>query len=280
MKWYADNSELHGIKDAGIPDILLFGGLIVSHADEVCLRQKVEEIKRKYSGYSRAPFKWNMKDLKSIYSANKMEAIYGSLIENSWEWRKDVFSCLAEIDCSILISCIEGYSSDRDVIKNKKEELSRFIFSNALMRFALHVSEAKPTHAQVILDWPEKANAKPFDVEYASAFSYGQTHDKSVKYSSGRLCDLGFSDSVLFASMHHSTLLQVADLIVGATREFIECCLSKKEAGIGVECLRLVKQNFRGAPEKIVGRGIVIPTGNNDLLMRVKKGVSEIINVT
>jgi hypothetical protein len=278
VKWYADNSELHGIKNAEIPDILLFGGLVVSPADEHHIRTKVEAIKQRHTGYSRSPFKWNQKDLKELYKSQGKTEIYESLMRTSKEWRREVFSCLAETNCAILISCIESYSADRKVLKEKKEELSRFIFTNGLMRFGLHVRDAKPSSAQVVLDWPDKGNPKPFDSEYAWAFSRGRTADGSVTYQCGKLCDLAFADSVLFTSMHHSTLLQVADLVVGATREFLECCLEKKKSGQGIDCLRLAKGKFRGAPDNIVGRGIVVPSRNGDLLSRARKGVREILN--
>ena len=280
MKWYADNSELHGTKKAEIPDILLFGGVVVSPEAEDHIRTCVESIKRRHTGDSRSPFKWNLKDLRDLYKAQGKMKIYESLMRTSKEWRKEVFSCLAETDCAIIISCIEGYSADRKVLKDKKEELSRIIFANGLMRFGLHVRDEKPPSAQVVLDWPDKGNAKPFDSEYAWAFSRGRTADGNVTYQCGKLSNLGFADSVLFTSMNHSTLLQVADVVVGATREFLECCLQKKDSGQGVDCLRLAKDNFRGAPDNIVGRGIVVPSGNVDLLSRVRKGVREILNAT
>ena len=278
VKWYADNSELHGIKEAAIPDILLFGGLIVTAETEEHIRAEVEKLKLRHCGYARAPIKWNLKDLRGLYNAQGQTQIYESLSESSREWRKEVFACLAGTDCAFLISCIEGYSASRGVLKDKKTELSRFIFTNGLMRYGLHAREERPVRAQVVLDWPDKGDAKPFDSEYAWAYSHGRTADGSVTYQCGKLANLGFADCVLFASMHHSTLLQVADLLVGATREFIECCLGKKESGQGVDCLRIAASRFRGAPGSILGRGIVVPSGNVELLARVRKGVKETLH--
>ena len=67
MKWYADNSELTGIEGAEIPDILLFGGLIVPAESESQLQAQIEEIKRRYGGHSYAPVTWNLKDVKKLY---------------------------------------------------------------------------------------------------------------------------------------------------------------------------------------------------------------------
>jgi len=280
MKWYADNSELNGIKEAEIPDILLFGGLILSPETEQSIRTQVEAIKLRHAGLARAPIKWNLKDLRELYkSQNKLE-IYNRLMQTSREWRAEIFAVLAASDCVLLVACIEGYSSKRTVLKERKDELTRFIFTNGLMRYGLHVRDAKPPLAQVILDWPDKGNSKPFDSEYAYAYSRGKTADKSVTYQCGKLSNLSFADSVMFTNMHHSTLLQVADLVVGATREFLECCLEKKSGGQGIDCLKVAQSRFRGAPSQIVGRGIVVPSGNSSLLSRTKKGVKELLNAT
>lgn len=272
LKWYADNSELNGIKGAEIPDILLFGGLIVDQDTEQAIKSKVEKIKKHY-GHPRAPVKWNMKDLRDLYKREGMLPLYEQLMKGSREWRKEIFECLSITECALLVACIECYSCRRKVLKERKDELTRYIFTNGLMRFGLHVRDLKPGVAQIILDWPDKGIARPFDSEYSSAYSRGKTIDNAVGYQCGKLSSLNFVDSVLFTNMLHSTMLQVADLIVGATREFIECCIGKKYGGQGLDCLKLIRGQFRGAPENIIGRGIVVPSGNSEFLAAVKKGV-------
>jgi len=149
------------------------------------------------------------------------------------------------------------------------------VFSNALMRFALHAKECSAPRAQVMLDWPDKGDAKPFDSEYAFAYSQGKTADGNVTYISGPLQSLGFADSVAYTNMNHSTLLQASDLIVGAVRELVECSLGKRKPGIGVECLKIVRDKIRGAPSKVVGRGIVVSSGSSSLLESIKRGLAE-----
>jgi len=274
VKWYADNSELNGIKDAEIPDILLFGGVIIGADAEAYLQSEMDKIKKRY-GHSRAPVKWNMKDLKELYKKQDQVALYEKLLASSREWRAELFTALAAADCTLLVACIEGYSQKRDVLKQRKEDLTRYIFTNGLMRFGLHVRDAKPSQAQVVLDWPDKGISKPFDSEYAYAYGRGKTSDGNVTYQCGRLSSLGFSDSVMFTNMPHCQMLQIADLVVGASREFLECCLGKKEGGQGLDCLKTVRDKFRGAPKNIVGRGLVVPSGNAEFLNSVKRGVKE-----
>ena len=275
MKWYADNSELNGIKEAEIPDILLFGGVIVGADAEAYLQSEIEKIKKRH-GHPCAPVKWNMKDLKELYKKQEQVALYEKLLASSREWRAELFTVLAAADCALLVSCIEGYSQKRDVLKQRKEDLTRYIFTNGLMRFGFHVREAKPSQAQVVLDWPDKGISKPFDSEYAYAYGRGKTIN-GITYKCGKLSSLGFSDSVMFTHMQHCQMLQIADLVVGASREFLECCLGKKEGGQGLDCLRTVRDKLRGAPGNIVGRGLVVSSGNTKFQSSVRRGVKEML---
>ena len=276
MKWFADNSELNGIKEAEIPDILLFGGIAVPAAVEKTLRDQIEEVKSKHA-HPRAPIKWNMKDLRSLYQKHKREDVYKKLIASSREWRGEIFSILEASEITLILACIESYSASREQIKSNKEQLTRFSFNNGLMRFGLHVQETCPDNAMVILDWPDKGNARPFDTEYSSAFNLGKTKCGSIEYTCGSLNQLNFSDSPVYSNMNHSTLLQAADLVVGATREVIECCLGKKEDGQGVDCVRIVKDKFRGAPNNVVGRGISVSTGNKKFRQDVSNGLKRLV---
>jgi hypothetical protein len=271
VKWFADNSELNGIKDAEIPDILMFGGIAVPAGLEHELRSKIEGIKQQY-GHPRAPIKWNMRDLKGLYKKQGQEEMQKRLQETSREWRLEIFNALAESDVTLIVSCIEAYSGDRQKIKETKEQLTGHSFSNALMRFGLHVQSSRPDHAQVILDWPDRSESKPFDAEYSSAFNRGVTAAGNVEYRCGRLSELRFLDSATYANMYHSTLLQAADLVVGATREVIECCLGKKESGQGVDCARIVRDKYRGAPNTL-GYGISVSSGNVGFRNAVKESL-------
>lgn len=277
MRWYADNSELSGIREAEIPDILLFGGIAVAPNAEAPLRQAIELVKGKY-GHSRAPVKWNFKDLKTLYEKQNKTALYEQLRDSSKQWREEIFQAANAFDFTIIVACVESYSVKRENIKDNKVGLTQYVFSNGLMRLALHAQEIKPDRVQVILDWPDKGNSKPFDSEYASAFSRGSTADGSVTYYSGPLSNLNFLDSATFTNMHHNTLLQFADLVVGAVRELIECAYGKKKDAFGVDVLKVVSQHFRGAPDHIYGRGISVPSGNAKLRTAVQAYVKKLPN--
>jgi hypothetical protein len=265
MRWYADNSELNGIRGADIPDILLFGGISIAPEHEPLLREKIEAVKTKH-GHKRAPIKWNFKDLRKIYQRQNQEQLYRNMLESSNEWRKEIFEETSDCEYTIILSCIESYSTKRKDIKAIKEQLSEWVFSNGLMRYAMHVKEESPERAFVILDWPDGGNAKPFDCEYTAAFNRGKSAS-GVGYHSGALSKLPFHDSALYTNMLHSTILQFSDLIVGASREFIEYAIGKRIEGDGkgIECAKLFLSKFRGYPNNVLSKGLNVSTNNTGL---------------
>ncbi len=269
MRWYADNSELKGLRGALIPDILLFGGVAVlpEHVDE--LRYTIESVKATY-GPGRAPVKWNFKDLENLYIRQGMHDIYHDLLPRSKAWRKDVFEAVSEIPFTVIISCVQSHSVDRKIIKGLKPDLTKYVFSNGLMRFALHILETKPDRCQVILDWPDKGDPRPFDSEYYWAYNKGTTIGTAVPYYSGPLKKLGFTDSVVFSNMNHSTLLQFANLVLGATSEVVECAIENKSPGFGLDMAKVISSKYRGYRENIFGRGISVASGDSAFRIKVR----------
>lgn len=275
MHWYADNSELRGIRDTEIPDILLFGGIAVPPSCATDIRRSVEAVKARY-GAARAPVKWNFKDLRATYKAVNMEATFERLLQTSKEWRREIFNVLGQFDCTIILSCVQSHSIQRKVIKGVKQDLVRYSFSNGLMRVALHAVDVKPERYQLVLDWPEGADSSPFDSEYASAYNFGQTADKAVTYHSGPLERLCFADSLAFSNMRHTTMLQVADLVVGATRELLECAIGKKETGFGLDLCKMVAPKFREyEANSIFGRGISVASGDSEFRTRIRSYIAQ-----
>jgi hypothetical protein len=267
---------VNGIREADIPDILLFGGVAVPPEDEPKLRAAIEAVKAKF-GDSRLPVKWNFKDLKQYYEKQNQLELYQQYLKTSKEWRWEIFEAAKEFKFTIIVACVESYSVKREEIKDRKLALSQYVFSNGLMRLGLHALECKPARVQVILDWPDKGESKPYDLEYVSAYSKGTTFDGSVEFHCGPLEKLGFLDSATFANMHHNTLLQFADLTVGATREFIECAYGKKDSAFGVDIIKSVSKHLRGAPDKVFGRGISVASGNAKLKTSLKEFLSKTV---
>jgi len=268
MRWYADNSELHGIRGADIPDILLFGGVAVPAHAERGLHQALEGIKKKH-GAARAPVKWNFKNLGPEYKKQNQEKLFETLLASSGEWRSQMFEEAAKHDIQVIVSVIETLSVKKDKIKDAKATLSGFAFANGLMRYGLCVADAKPEHAQVMLDWPDKHDSEPFTLEYQHAYARGRSSG-GQEYYCGALQSIGFLDSVAYTTMVNSTLLQFADLVVGATREVVNCALGKGKEGLGVNLSKSIKHRYYGAPTEIFGRGINVASRNERLKAQLR----------
>jgi len=279
MRWFADNSELRGIREADIPDILIFGGIAISDESEKSLKEKMEEVKISIGFDPRIPLKWNFKSLKKLYIDWGKEDMYNRLLSASKTWRELIFTNMKDIDYTIIIAAIESYSKQKEILKKMKMDLTQYVFCDGLTRFALHVKEQEEgKKSDVVLDWPDRNCPDPFNIEYTSAYWNGMSSNKCVEYYSGSLRKLQFSDSILYSSMIHSTLLQYADLIVGASKEFFEMALGKRKDSFGVDMLKYVFNRFRGWPDKILGRGISISTNNVSFRKKVEELISEIID--
>jgi hypothetical protein len=276
VRWYGDNSELKGIWEAELPDILLFGGIIISEAARNELCSIIEDIKSSYKTEADFPIKWNFRGLEKYYQDHQIIDLYKVLLKNSNKWRSDIFQGASNIDFKITVSLIKCHGKDREILLNTKEAVTKYSFSNALMRVGLFIRELNPDGAELVLDWPSEGQRDLFIEEYKSAYQSGVTCDGEVGYYSGPLKSLGFSDSPLFACMTECSLLQFSDLIVGATREMVEIALGKKESSLGFNLLKKVSYQLLGAPTEVVGRGIIISPTEGEFYDMVRDIINDL----
>lgn len=278
LRWYADNSELRGIWGAEIPDILIYGGICVSDENRFQLESIVTNTKAQYNQQCNFPLKWNIRDLRDYYCRQGRENLYNRLLQSSEQWRRQIFRGIATIAFSIIASLIIGYGTDRRVLIRTRNGLTRYVFSNALMRVGLHVSELRPERTELILDWPPEGKRFLFDEEYKSGYIDGITHDRQVTYDCGPLKELNFSDSPFFANMKDCVLLQLSDLIIGAMKEMVNISLCRTRGSFGLNRIREVRNQLRGAPNNIIGRGISISPTQGDLYERVRRTVENLFD--
>lgn len=275
IRWYADNSELHGIWNAEIPDILLFGGIAITEDARCELSSIIEDVKKSYKQEADFPLKWNFRSLHDYYKERGLEDLFKTLLERSKEWRTIIFHTASRVDFTIIISLILGHGKKRDVLIKTREALTRYVFSNALMRVGLHVLELNPKSTELYLDWPDGGQKKLFDEEFRSAYICGTTCGQQGYYC-GPLKRLGFSESVFFASMNECSLLQFSDLVVGAAREVVEVALDKINDSLGLALIKQLKDKVRGAPNDVIGKGIIISPPRGDLYERVSQTIASL----
>lgn len=269
MRWFVDDCEFRGNKGAQIQDIFLIGGVLVNDENEKKIREIFENIKLEKFGKIKIPIKWNLKGLDKSY--------HEILLPESDILRERLIKETLDCDYKIIISCIEAYSLDRKKIKEFKGNLHQFVFDNALMRYAKHIQECSISNASIILDWPPRNSSSIFDHVYNRAFIEGKSLI-GEEYYSGPLSKLNFDDCLYFTHMINSSLLQLSDLIIGATHEFIECALGikEKEKNFGYKCFDLFKSKFRGYPSNTIGRGLIISSGNNELKEAVESAIVDL----
>ncbi len=269
-KFYLDHTELKASAESHVKDTIVMGGLLIEYEEEKKLTSIIREIKSRYFNPD-LPLKFNMRDLKKKYEEHNLLAEFEAFMKDSAKWRIELFERSLDINYTTIISIIKHYQSDKKEKSIDKYDILGYAFNNALMRVALEVQTKKVEFTQVIVDWPDGNNPKPFNNEYYHAFWRGKT-PSGQDYFSGTLKSVGFHDTVLFASMNHSNMLQFADLLIGAMRDFLSCSLEDRDYAIGKELTEIVLKKVRGFPNKMT-HGLSISSGNHDL----KKKIIEIL---
>lgn len=250
----------------------MFGGVFVSRKDEIQISELMRDLKSQYTGRD-MPVKYNLKSLKDKYQRFDRDEEFRRLVANFDDWRRSLIQEVVKYDIKIFVSCIENKLAEQKQQKEIKENLSSFMFANALMRVGLHVRQKRMEYTQVVLDWPEGSEPNPFDKEYYYAYNRG-CNSSQIEYYCGKLCDLGFDKTLYYARCNHSNILQLADIILGATRHWVETELESRPYSIGKELAQMFMPKFYRYQSKILGYGINVASNNDQL----KDELSEIIN--
>jgi hypothetical protein len=264
VRWYADNSELNGIWSAKIPDILMFGGIAIEDASARELVRKIRTVKRQFTEFGAFPIKWNFMDMQRWFEKHNASATFAELKRRSREWRRSIIDASIDIEFTIVLACVKHHSARRHIIRRTRAAVAQFAFADALQRVGLLAKDLRPATVTVVLDWPDSAKAEIYTDEYRSALWKGTCHHSgNVSYHCGALHELGFEEQLLFTQMADCPLLQFSDLVMGATREFVDYALGKKRRdSLGVEITEKLIPKFRGYPRRIVGRGISVASSD------------------
>lgn len=267
---YADDTYGKASKEDPPRRIHLFGGIIVHRDTEVKIIDEIKEVKSKYT-HPNMPIKWNFKDtsIKNKYLEFDKEKDYQKMLKASRDWRFEIFQRINQFDYTIIISCIEAFSNDTKVINQMKNKLNTYCFENILMRAGLDAKE-KGGYWQCVLDWPPDNDTKPFDRGYYQLFHLGKASSPKPAIC-GPLLDLGFSHSLHFTRSNHSPMLQLADMVLGATRDHIECMIQGRDTCLGNEIVDLVYDHYRNLNGDIPRYGVVASTGNTTLVKHISK---------
>lgn len=273
LKWYADNTELSTEK--GKPNVLVFGGVLVDENAEKEIQKLLRDVKSKYT-YPTLPVKWNFKDLKPTYQEFDRMDDYNSLLKTSYEWREEIFRKSLDINYKVILACTERYTSDKPLSKIK-EQLTEICFAQSLMRVGMCTKFQKfEGNVEVILDWPDGSNPKPFNREYFRAYNLGKS-SSNVPYISGPLNSLGFNDSLYFAKSTHSAVLQFADLVIGAAKEFILKTIHNFDNSLGYNLTNIILSKYQGFPNKVIEYGMNFAPKKSECYGKIKSEVDKLL---
>jgi hypothetical protein len=272
-KWYCDDSALKKTHGEEQRPVFLYGGILISREDEVALSAIMKEVKKEYTGED-MPFKYNIRDVEDVYKKFKREKEYELIKKDSATWRKRIIQESLNFNYKIFISCIENFQADKKEQKEIKRDLSSYLFANALMRVGLYAREMKLDYVQAILDWPEGNDSKPYDKEYYYAYNRGANSD-GQEYYSGPLKEINFDQTLYYARCHHSNMLQLADIIMGSTRDWMETELQKRDYSIGKELTSLFFPKLYGYPKKVLGYGINVSSTNSDFKSFLREAINK-----
>ena len=139
------------------------------------------------------------------------------------------------------------------------------------MRLGLHISEVGSPYTELVLDWPPGGNKFLFDSEYRCAYLSGRDSQQQKDFYCGPLKNIGFSDSLLYASTNDCAMLQLCDLIVGAVKDLVDYSLGRISGTYGRNRVHEIKHRFRGAPYSVIGKGISIAPRQGDLYDRLRR---------
>jgi len=281
MELVCDNSELNGIWGAEASDVLVIGGYVIPRDKVVSLLKKVHEVKEKRGLNRHCPVKWNVRDLDRALTAHNLIGQKDILIGQSNTLRSELLTELTAAGATIFASAIRAYSSKKQILGATREDLVGFSFGNLLMRVGLFCKEiANGRRVDVLLDWPDRNDRGPFTAEYYTGWRYGRSgpEGKAVPYQCGALAGIAFSPAPAFAGTEFEPRLQLADLVVGATREFINFSLGKaQEDSFGVQRFKSLIPHFYQAPgAHILGRGMTVSPTNSDFSNAILAGLKKL----
>lgn len=270
---YADDTYAKSSKEDEPRRIHLFGGVVVSRDAEESIIKGLREVKQQFT-HPNMPVKWNFKDtsVKKKYEEFGRNEEYVKMLAASREWRLEMFRRINMLDYKIVISCIEAFSDDIKVTQQVKSELNTYCFENVLMRVGLDAKETGGNW-QCVLDWPSDNYSKPFDRGYYQLFHFGKASSPQPAIC-GPLENLGFSHSLHFTRANHSPLMQLADLVLGATRDHIECKIQGRDSSVGSEAVELFYDHYRNSNGKVPRYGVIASTRSSNLVNHI----SEIFN--
>lgn len=224
-RFYFDDSQFSFMDKLRPREVYLIGGFSVGFEQEHELEQKITEVKQEFGLERRHPVKWNLQDLRKYYSERHEEALFDKLMKVPDDIRSSLLSTLSSdnLKTAVFASAIVRLKT-----KSKPSLFYQRCLTNLLQRLAKNTCSAELSHS-VFLDF-FKEDSTAIAACYSEGFHFGKDPEGN-NYHTGPLSGKCFSQCLYFGKTIFNQFLQLADLVTGCSKDFIECCLKKKDFG-------------------------------------------------
>ena len=259
--YYADETEhAKGIKFLGFHShdkIFVFGGFSIPYENIAQLKNNIAKVKEAYGIPIHLPIKWNFKDnsMQKVYLDNLGKDRYDEVIKNSEAIREQVLQIISqdEFDIQIIVCC-----TYKDLVTKGSRDFFLECFANYLQRVGLDLQYGVANDVQVVIDTPaENRQSEMFNM-FSQAY-YNGVDDRGNKYFSGSLKKYDIYPTLLAGSDLNSDELQIADMLVGATKDFLSWVKYGKEEDRVKRFYPYIIKRFRKDKNgKIINVGLVV----------------------
>jgi hypothetical protein len=212
------------------------------------------------------PVKFNMKDtgLTEHYRVQGRGAQLNAAKTASDALRARMLAALVEVDARALACGIARFAERTPTI-----DCLGWAAVNLFQRIGLAVppreGEAYP-HLTFVMDRPTGNNWNTLLEVYAAAFEHGRAPRNGQRYYCNSFRSLGAFEAPLFASTLHTPFLQMADILTGATREFLLWAYTAKRPQAAKQWFDPIRTIFHKKDGKVHKNGLkVSPEAGIDL---------------
>lgn len=271
---YMDDAEFNGSPKSSLQDVFLIGGWICSKSVERKIFSEIDSILNPYvKGSIELPIKWNLKDLRDHYNTENKPEVFKNVLNNNNNIRKEIKEVLLNNKITIIISAIQALGTSKDTIEKNKLQLYNFAFSNCLNKIRQVSIDNKAVNFEISLDWPSRNDTFPYTDAYKKAYYYGK--DSGGNFEFQELSSSNFNDTVSFRKTEYSRALQIADMIIGSSREFFKSILHEADNPSENLFIKHLLPKFKGYPDQVFGTGIILSPASSRFRRTLEKYITK-----
>ena len=202
-------------------NLYFISGYSIYYKDLRKFNEKISLIKKRFGLEPEDPIKWNLRDdrIKQFYNKRGKISKYKHLLSKA----DDIRTELLNLFCDVRYNTALYLSAIVEKKKGEKKVFDQRCFTNLLQRISMHCDPTEFFHF-VFLDF-----YKEDTTDMAESYSLGYHHGRDTennKYRAGSLSKKGFCEAVYFGKTIYNQLLQMADLVAGCSRDYLEFCLT------------------------------------------------------